>query len=50
MEKKKNIKNGQDTKVLRPMQAFMVFKNENGEEKDIDMKMIVGSKGNKKSK
>ena len=50
MEKKKNIKNGQDTKILRPAQAFMVLKDENGEEKDVNMKMIVGSKGNKKSK
>lgn len=48
MEKEKIMKNNQDMdkrqKAWRLMSIFAVVKNEQGEEKEVDMREIVGSK------
>ena len=48
MEKEKIMKNNQDAdkrqKARRLMSIFAVVKNEQGEEKEVDMREIVGSK------
>ena len=54
MEKEKHIGNGQgiDVKpaVLHqiPLGVFAVVKDENGEEREVDLRDIVGSKGKNK--
>lgn len=52
MEKEKHIKNSQDIKnmngepkVRHSMSIFAVVKDENGEEKEVDLRDIVGSRG-----
>ena len=58
MERGKNIKNGQDIKdmngepkVRHSMAGvFAIMRDENGEEKEIDIRDIVGSKGKKEDK
>lgn len=55
MEKEKNIENGWDIndmngepKVRHSMSIFAVVKDENGEEREVDLRDIVGSKGKNK--
>ena len=55
MEKEKNIENGWDIndmngepKVRHSMSVFAVVKDENGEEREADLRDIVGSKGKNK--
>ena len=55
MEKEKNIENGWDindmngeSKVRHSMSIFAVVKDENGEEREVDLRDIVGSKGKNK--
>ena len=54
MEKKKNIGNGWDTdgepqvRHQIPLGIFAVVKDENGEEREVDLRDIVGSKGENK--
>ena len=55
MEKEKNIENGWDIndmngepKVRHSMSIFAVVKDENGEEREVDLRDIVGSKGENK--
>lgn len=55
MEKEKNIENGWDIndmngepKVRHSMSVFAVVKYENGEEREADLRDIVGSKGKNK--
>lgn len=53
MEKEKHIKNGQgidvESVVLHhTLGVFAVVKNENGEEREVDLRDIVGSKGKNK--
>ncbi len=57
MEKEKHIKNGQDIKdmngepkVRYSMSIFAVVKDKNGEEKEVDLRNIVGSKGKEENK
>ena len=51
MEKEKNIENGWDTDgepaVLHqiPFGVFAVVKDENGKEREVDLRDIIGSKG-----
>lgn len=53
MEKEKHIKNGWDTDVEPavfhqiPLGIFAIVKDENGEEREVDLRDIVGSKGKK---
>ena len=54
MEREKNIENGWDTDVESavfhqiPLGIFAVVKDENGEEREVDLRDIVGSKGKNK--
>lgn len=55
MKKEKHIKNSQDIKdmngepkVRHSMSIFAVVKDENGEEKEVDLRDIVGSRGKNK--
>ena len=55
MEKGKNTENGWDIndmngepKVRHSMSVFAVVKDENGEEREVDLRDIVGSKGKNK--
>ena len=55
MEKEKHINIGQDIKdmngepkVRHSMSVFAVVKDENGEEREADLRDIVGSKGKNK--
>ena len=55
MEKEKNIENGWDIndmngepKVRHSMSVFAVIKDGNGEEREVDLRDIVGSKGKNK--
>lgn len=55
MEKEKHINIGQDIKdmngepkVRHSMSVFAVVKDENGEEREVDLRDIVGSKGKNK--
>ena len=55
MEKEKHIKNSWDIKdmngepkVRHSMSIFAVVKDENGEEREVDLRDIVGSKGKNK--
>lgn len=55
MEKEKNIENGWDIdgmneepKVRHSMSVFAVVKDENGKEREVDLRDIVGSKGKNK--
>ena len=56
MEKEKNIENGWDIDVESavfhqiPLGIFAVVKDENGEEREVDLRDIVGSKGKKEDK
>lgn len=58
MEREKNTENGWDIndmngepKVRHSMAgAFAIMRDENGEEKEIDIRDIVGSKGKKEDK
>lgn len=57
MERKKNTNIGQDIKdmngepkVRHSMSIFAVMKDENGEEKEVNIRDIVGSKGKEKDK
>ena len=51
MEKEKNIENGWDTDVEPvvlhqiPLGIFAVVKDENGKEREVDLRDIVGSRG-----
>lgn len=52
MEREKNINIGQgikdmngEPKVRHSMSVFAVVKDENGEEREVDLRDIVGSKG-----
>ena len=50
MEKEKNIKNGQGIDVEpavlhHTLGVFAVVKDENGKEREVDLRDIVGSKG-----
>lgn len=52
MEKEKHIKNGQGIDVKsavfhHTLGVFAVVKDENGEEREVDLRNIVGSKGKK---
>lgn len=52
MEKEKHIENGQDIDVEpavlhHTFGIFAVVKDENGKEKEVDLRDIVGSKGKK---
>ena len=52
MEKEKHIENGWDTDVEpavshHTLGVFDVVKDENGEEREVDLRDIVGSKGKK---
>lgn len=54
MEKEKNIENGWDIDVEPtvlhqiPLGIFAIVKDENGEEREVDLRDIVGSKGKNK--
>ena len=54
MEREKNINIGQDIDVELaalhqiPLGIFAVVKDENGEEREVDLRDIVGSKGKNK--
>lgn len=55
MKKEKHIKNSQDIKdmngepkVRHSMSIFVIVKDENGEEREVDLRDIVGSKGKNK--
>lgn len=53
MEKEKNIENGQGidvepTVLHHTLGVFAVVKDENGEEREVDLRDIVGSKGKNK--
>jgi len=56
VEKEKNIENGWDIDVESavfhqiPLGIFAVVKDENGEEREVDLRDIVGSKGKKEDK
>ena len=58
MEKEKHINIGQDIKDMNEEQkvqhsmagVFAIMRDENGEEKEIDIRDIVGSKGKKEDK
>ena len=56
MEKEKHIENGWDTDVEPavlhqiPLGIFAVMRDENGKEKEVDIRDIVGSKGKKENK
>ena len=56
MEKEKNIENGQgidvESTVLHqtPLGIFAIVKDENGGERKVDLRDIVGSKGKKEDK
>ena len=57
MEKEKNIENGWDIndmngepKVRHSMSIFTVVKDENGEEREVDLRDIVGSKRKEENK
>lgn len=57
MEKEKNIENGWDIndmngepKVRHSMSIFAVVKDENGEEREVDLRDIVGSKRKEENK
>lgn len=57
MEKEKTINIGQgikdtdgEPKVRHSMSVFVVVKDENGEEREVDLRDIVGSKGKKEDK
>lgn len=52
MKKEKHIKNSQDIKdmngepkIRHSMSIFAVVKDENGEEREVDLRDIVGSRG-----
>lgn len=54
MEREKSINIGQDikdmngeSKVRHSMSVFAVVKDENGKEREVDLRDIVGSKGKK---
>ena len=55
MEREKNTENGWDIndmngepKVRHSMSVFAVVKDENGKEREVDLRDIVGSKGKNK--
>ena len=57
MEREKNINIGQgikdmngEPKVRHSMSVFAVVKDENGEEREVDLRDIVGSKGTEEEK
>lgn len=56
MEREKNINTGQDIDVKSavlhqiPLGVFAVVKDENGKEREVDLRDIVGSKGKKEDK
>jgi len=57
VEKEKNIENGWDIndmngepKVRHSMSIFAVVKDENGEEREVDLRDIVGSKRKEENK
>lgn len=57
MEKEKTINIGQgikdmngEPKVRHSMSVFAVVKDENGKEREVDLRDIVGSKGKKEDK
>ena len=56
MEREKNINIGQDIDVEPvvlhqiPLGVFAVVKDENGKEREVDLRDIVGSKGKKENK
>lgn len=57
MEKEKTINIGQgikdmngELKVRHSMSVFAVVKDENGKEREVDLRDIVGSKGKKEDK
>ena len=56
MEKEKHIGNGQGIDVESavfhqiPLGIFAVVKDENGKEREVDLRDIVGSKGKKEDK